>query len=90
MIRTATLLLLTSTALATHAQNWTVGLPVDMLLYTQPFFGGCTPGTDYTFNFPPSAVSGVDHIIRVAPCYSLRGGTREILRGMIARGLGLR
>ncbi|MFO1193921.1 MAG: acyl-CoA dehydrogenase family protein [Rhodoferax sp.] len=26
----------------------------------------------------------------VAPTYSLRGGTREILRGMIARGLGLR
>jgi alkylation response protein AidB-like acyl-CoA dehydrogenase len=26
----------------------------------------------------------------VAPSYSLRGGTREILRGMIARGLGLR
>lgn len=25
-----------------------------------------------------------------APSYSLRGGTREILRGMIARGLGLR
>ena len=25
-----------------------------------------------------------------APCYSLRGGTREILRGMVARGLGLR
>ncbi len=27
---------------------------------------------------------------RIAPTYSLRGGTREILRGMIARGLGLR
>lgn len=26
----------------------------------------------------------------LAPAYSLRGGTREILRGMIARGLGLR
>lgn len=26
----------------------------------------------------------------VAPAFSLRGGTREILRGMIARGLGLR
>jgi alkylation response protein AidB-like acyl-CoA dehydrogenase len=26
----------------------------------------------------------------VAPSFSLRGGTREILRGMIARGLGLR
>lgn len=25
-----------------------------------------------------------------APCFSLRGGTREILRGMIARGIGLR
>ncbi len=26
----------------------------------------------------------------VAPAYSMRGGTREILRGIIARGLGLR
>jgi alkylation response protein AidB-like acyl-CoA dehydrogenase len=25
-----------------------------------------------------------------APCFTIRGGTREILRGMIARGLGLR
>lgn len=30
------------------------------------------------------------HLMRVAPAYSLRGGTREILRGIIARGLGLR
>jgi len=29
-------------------------------------------------------------LIRMAPAYSLRGGTREILRGIIARGLGLR
>jgi alkylation response protein AidB-like acyl-CoA dehydrogenase len=27
---------------------------------------------------------------RMAPSFSLRGGTREILRGMIARGIGLR
>ena len=27
---------------------------------------------------------------QMAPTFSLRGGTREILRGMIARGLGLR
>ena len=27
---------------------------------------------------------------QVSPTFSLRGGTREILRGMIARGLGLR
>lgn len=26
----------------------------------------------------------------IAPSYSLRGGTREILRGMVARGMGLR
>ncbi|MEQ8349589.1 MAG: acyl-CoA dehydrogenase family protein [Sneathiellaceae bacterium] len=35
----------------------------------------------------------VDALARVtlqAPSYTLRGGTREILRGMIARGLGLR
>jgi alkylation response protein AidB-like acyl-CoA dehydrogenase len=30
------------------------------------------------------------YLSQVAPTFSLRGGTREILRGMIARGLGLR
>lgn len=30
------------------------------------------------------------YVAQQAPSYSLRGGTREILRGMIARGLGLR
>jgi alkylation response protein AidB-like acyl-CoA dehydrogenase len=30
------------------------------------------------------------YVTMIAPSYSLRGGTREILRGMIARGLGLR
>lgn len=30
------------------------------------------------------------HLTRVIPSFSLRGGTREILRGIIARGLGLR
>lgn len=29
-------------------------------------------------------------VSQMSPTYSLRGGTREILRGMIARGLGLR
>ena len=29
-------------------------------------------------------------LLNIAPSFSLRGGTREILRGMIARGLGLR
>jgi len=30
------------------------------------------------------------YITQMSPSFSLRGGTREILRGMIARGLGLR
>ena len=30
------------------------------------------------------------HIVANVPAFSLRGGTREILRGIIARGLGLR
>ena len=29
-------------------------------------------------------------LLAVSPSFSLRGGTREILRGIIARGLGLR
>jgi len=45
----------------------------------------------------PSEVEGnaplvavLAHLIMTAPSFSLRGGTREILRGIIARGLGLR
>jgi hypothetical protein len=30
------------------------------------------------------------YVMLHAPSFSLRGGTREILRGIIARGLGLR
>ena len=32
----------------------------------------------------------LNYVTQVAPSFSLRGGTRDILRGMIARGLGLR
>ncbi len=32
----------------------------------------------------------LDYLLNAAPSFSLRGGTREILRGIIARGLGLR
>jgi hypothetical protein len=30
------------------------------------------------------------YLQQLSPVFTLRGGTREILRGMIARGLGLR
>jgi alkylation response protein AidB-like acyl-CoA dehydrogenase len=32
----------------------------------------------------------LDYLLRASPSFSLRGGTREILRGIIARGLGLK
>jgi len=38
----------------------------------------------------PALVAVLAHLVMTAPSFSLRGGTREILRGMIARGLGLR
>jgi hypothetical protein len=41
-----------------------------------------------------AAGNGLEHIlgdtVLRAPGFTIRGGTREILRGMIARGLGLR
>lgn len=38
----------------------------------------------------PEYAAVFQRILLAAPSYSLRGGTREILRGIIARGLGLR
>ena len=38
----------------------------------------------------PPLTAVLAHLVMTAPSFSLRGGTREILRGMIARGLGLR
>ncbi|MFA9201383.1 MAG: acyl-CoA dehydrogenase family protein, partial [Cypionkella sp.] len=38
----------------------------------------------------PDLVAALRYLTLVAPSFSLRGGTREILRGIIARGLGLR
>jgi alkylation response protein AidB-like acyl-CoA dehydrogenase len=43
---------------------------------------GCPP--------PPELLRASAYVSHMAPTFSLRGGTREILRGMIARGLGLR
>lgn len=39
---------------------------------------------------PPELRETLAYLLQLSPVFSLRGGTREILRGMIARGLGLR
>ena len=38
----------------------------------------------------PELLATLAYLLQISPAFSLRGGTREILRGMIARGLGLR
>ena len=39
---------------------------------------------------PAELLLTLNYVTQIAPTFSLRGGTRDILRGMIARGLGLR
>lgn len=41
-------------------------------------------------DLPLELLITLNYVTQVAPSFSLRGGTRDILRGMIARGLGLR
>ncbi|WP_084582354.1 acyl-CoA dehydrogenase family protein [Sphingomonas azotifigens] len=47
-----------------------------------------------TIDIDPASTTALtrvlEHLLQVAPSFSLRGGTREILKGIIARGLGLR
>lgn len=49
----------------------------------------CRPG-EPSSQIPGTFEAQLAHAIYHAPSFSLRGGTREILRGIIARGLGLR
>ena len=39
---------------------------------------------------PDSLLATLAYVTAMSPSFSLRGGTREVLRGIIARGLGLR
>jgi hypothetical protein len=39
---------------------------------------------------PSELLATLDYVVGMSPSFSLRGGTREVLRGIIARGLGLR
>jgi len=47
-------------------------------------------GADPSADIDAELLRACAYVNQVCPTYSLRGGTREILRGMIARGLGLR
>ncbi len=39
---------------------------------------------------PPDLLQAIEYTVRAAPTFSLRGGAREILRGLTARALGVR
>ncbi|MNR55960.1 hypothetical protein D3C85_1764380 [compost metagenome] len=41
-------------------------------------------------DIPVELLMTLKYVTEASPSFSLRGGTRDILRGMIARGLGLR
>jgi alkylation response protein AidB-like acyl-CoA dehydrogenase len=47
-------------------------------------------GADPTVERPQMLLRTLAYVLQICPSFSLRGGTREILRGVIARGLGLR
>jgi len=47
-------------------------------------------GDDPDATLPEGLARTLRYVSQIAPAFSLRGGTREVLRGMIARGLGLR
>lgn len=49
------------------------------------------PAVRSLFDRPPAELQrAIDYTLRAAPTYSLRGGAREILRGITARALGVR
>ena len=47
-------------------------------------------GLEPTINTGSALQQTLGYLMQKAPSFSLRGGTREVLRGIIARGLGLR
>lgn len=49
-----------------------------------------TIGMDEQYNGNSPLIQVLEYLLQISPSFSLRGGTREILRGIIARGLGLR
>ena len=62
--------------------NWEQALPNRCACIAPPTRG--RPGNDDRFEEP------LPHTTLIAPKVTIQGGTTEVLRGIIARGLGLR
>lgn len=70
---------------ATLVKDYGTTLEQDM-----PKIVGECLGNEPAFTPSIELLKTLSFVSQVCPSYSLRGGTREILRGIIARGLGLR
>ena len=78
--------------LGTELEQFTPIAIADQVATAQANWAGnaSRTGGDAENEVPAELLRTLAYITQFAPTFSLRGGTREVLRGLIARGLGLR
>ena len=78
--------------LGTELEQFTPIAIADAIATAQASWAGTASMSDGGFEneVPAALLRTLAYITQFAPTFSLRGGTREVLRGLIARGLGLR
>ena len=78
--------------LGTELEQFTPIAIADAIATAQASWTGKASGTGggAENEVPAELLRTLAYITQFAPTFSLRGGTREVLRGLIARGLGLR
>ncbi len=67
-----------------------LGTTLEQLMPTMIADDIFSESADARAQVPAELLLTLNYLTLIAPSFSLRGGTRDILRGMIARGLGLR
>ncbi len=67
-----------------------LGTTLEQLMPTMIADDIFSESADAQAQVPAELLLTLNYLTLIAPSFSLRGGTRDILRGMIARGLGLR
>ncbi len=79
MMKPYALLLSIACTTTLHAQNWEVGVPVDVLISNITVYGGgCAPGVQATLFMPLLPVDGVNYYYRVI---NTNGGTYTMVPG---------
>jgi len=78
--------------LGTELEQFTPIAIADAIATAQASWAGkaSVSGGGAEHEVPGELLRTLAYITQFAPTFSLRGGTREVLRGLIARGLGLR